>query len=182
MCIRLNFPPHGKLTPVKLLRVWLLVLMAVLLPLRGALAAAMMCPVAGTGVQTEILMAEQAHDHGHSHSHAASGDHHGAEVKPQAVDHHDFASVDDPSDKCNLCSAFCSVTGMVSGTATTAEPQSVAAVFPHLYAPPSSFVPDGLKGPGRMAWRCSSSSRTAAVLAGSCSQCCCSGKPTCEHQ
>lgn len=134
---------------MKSLRVWLLVFMAVLLPLRGALAAAMMCPVAATGVQTEVAMAEHAHDHSHSHSYSASGDHHGAELTPQAADHHDFASVGDPADKCNLCSAFCSVTGMVSGSATTAEPQSVAAVFPHLYAPPPSFVPDGLKRPPR---------------------------------
>lgn len=150
MCIRLNFPPHGKLTPVKSLRVWLLVLMAVLLPLRGALAAAMMCPVAGTGVQTEVVMAEHAHDHGNGHAHAQGTHDHQAQPEASShADHHDFASVDDPSDKCNLCSAFCSVTGMVSGVATTAEPQSVAAVFPHLYAPPPSFVPDGLKRPPR---------------------------------
>ena len=149
VCIRLNFLPHGKLTPVKSLRVWLLVLMAVLLPLRGALAAAMMCPVAGTGVQTEVKMAEKAHDHGHAHSHGASGDHHGAELTSQAADHHDFASGDDSADKCNLCSAFCSVTGMVSGTASTAEPQTVATVFPHLYAPPPSFISDGQERPPR---------------------------------
>jgi hypothetical protein len=123
--------------------------MTVLLPLRGALAAAMMCPVAGTGVQTEVHMAEQANDHGYAHSHGASGDHHGAELKAQAAEHHDFATVGDPADKCNLCSAFCSVTGMVSGTATTAEPQTVATVFPHLYAPPPSFIPDGQERPPR---------------------------------
>ncbi len=122
--------------------------MAVLLPLRGALAAAMMCPVAGTGVQTEVVLAEQAHDHGHSHA-QGTDDH---QAQPEAgshhADHHDFAA-GDSADKCNLCSAFCSVTGMVSGFATTAEPQTVAATFPHLYAPPPSFVPDGLKRPPR---------------------------------
>lgn len=149
VCIRLNFPPHGKLTPVKSLRIWLLVLMAVLLPLRGALAAAMMCHVAGTGVQTEVQMAERSHDHGHSHSDVASGGHHGAEVTSQATDHHDFAGVGDPADKCNLCSAFCSVTGMVSGTATASEPQTLTTVFPHLYAPPPSFISDGQERPPR---------------------------------
>jgi uncharacterized Fe-S radical SAM superfamily protein PflX len=149
VCIRLNFLAHGKLTIVKSLRIWLLVLLAVLLPLRSALAAAMMCHVAGTGVQTEVQMAEQAHDHGQAHSRSASGDHHGAEPTSQAADHHDFANVGDPADKCNLCSAFCSVTGMVSGTATTAEPPSVATVFPHLYAPPPSFVSDGQERPPR---------------------------------
>lgn len=134
---------------MKSLRVWLLVLLTVLLPLRGALAAAMMCPVAGIGVQPEVQLAEKAHDHGHAHTHASGGDHHGAELTSQAADHHDFAGVGDPADKCNVCSAFCSVTGMVSGTATAAEPQTVATVFPQLYAPPPSFIPDGQERPPR---------------------------------
>lgn len=147
--LRSSFLPHGKLIPVKSFRVWLLVLLTVMLPLRGALAAAMMCPVAGTGVQTEVQMAEQAHDHGHAHSHEASGHHDGSELASQHAGHHDFAGVGDPSDNCNLCSAFCSVTGMVSGTAATAESQTVATVFPHLYAQPPSFVPDGQERPPR---------------------------------
>lgn len=134
---------------MKSLRLWLILLLAVLLPLRGTLAAAMMCPVAGTGVQTEVQIAEEAHDPGHAHSHGASAGDHGAGHASQAVDHHDIASTGDASDKCNLCSAFCSVTGMVSGTATAAEPQSVATVFPHLYAPPPSFLSDGQERPPR---------------------------------
>lgn len=123
--------------------------MAVLLPLRGALAAAMMCPVAGTGVQTEVHIAEQAHDHGHSHASGAHDHQAQPSFASQHSDHHDFASAGDPAEKCNLCSAFCSVTGMVSGQATLAEPQRVATVFPHLYAPPLSFVPDGQERPPR---------------------------------
>ena len=140
---------------MKSFRVWLLVLLTVLLPLRGALAAAMMCPVAGAAGQTGVQIAERAHDHGHSHGHPTSGDHAasahhaGPELATQDADHHDLASVGDPSDKCNLCSAFCSVTGMVSGRATTAEPRAVVIGFPHRYAPPSSFIPDGQERPPR---------------------------------
>jgi len=133
---------------VKSLRVWLLVLLAVLLPVRGALAAAMMCHVAGTGVQTEVQMAQLAHDHGHAHAHEASSHGHGDELTSQTADR-DFTTVGDPADKCNFCSAFCSVTGIVSGTSTTAVPPLVAAVFPHLYAPPPSFISDGQERPPR---------------------------------
>jgi len=145
----LNFLPHGKLSVVKSLRVWLLVLMAVLLPLRGALAAAMMCPVAGAGVQTEAQVAEPAHDHGHAHGHGNGGTHGGHELTSEHVDHHDFASIGDASDKCNLCSAFCSVTGAVSASSPAAEPQSVATIFPRLYAPPPDFVSGGQERPPR---------------------------------
>ena len=141
--------PSSKLTPVKSLRVWLLILMTVLLPLRGALAAAMMCPVGETGVQTEVVMAQQAHDHGYGHAGGAHVGHADVDLSTQHADHHDFASVGDPADKCNLCSAFCSVTGIVSASATVAEPQKVATAFPHLYIPPLSFVPDGQERPPR---------------------------------
>ena len=134
---------------MKSLRVWLLVLLTVLLPLRGAMAAAMLCPPAGTGVQTEVHIAGQAHDHGHSHADGTHDHHAQLSLESQHSDHHDFASAGDPTDKCNLCTAFCSVTGMVSGQATVAEPQRVATVFPHLYAPPPSFFPDGQERPPR---------------------------------
>jgi hypothetical protein len=148
VCIRLNFLPHGKLTSVKSLRVWLLMLLTVLLPLRGTLAAAMMCPVAGVGVQSEVQLAgePQGHDHGHSHQAdeaAAQHPHAGNSGGP-----HDHASAGD-LDRCNVCSAFCSVAGVVSGQSPIAEPLGVAPVFPHLYIPPPSFIADGQERPPR---------------------------------
>jgi hypothetical protein len=122
--------------------------MAVLLPLRGAMAAAVMCPVAGTGVQAEVLVAEQAHDHTHAHAHTVSDDA-GHELASQHADHHDFAGAGDPADKCNLCSAFCSVTGLVSGFAPIAEPLPLGTIFPHPAAAPASFIPDGHERPPR---------------------------------
>ena len=39
---------------MKHFRLWLLLLLAVLLPVRGAFAAAMFCPPAGVGTQSEV--------------------------------------------------------------------------------------------------------------------------------
>jgi hypothetical protein len=131
------------------LRLWLILLLAVLLPLRGALAASMTCPVAGSGMKTGTQMAEQAHEHGHAHSHGTGVDHHGAELTSVTGDHHDVTGAGEASDKCNVCSAFCSVTGLVSGTAEVAKPQRLATVFPHPFAPPPSYFPDGQERPPR---------------------------------
>ena len=146
--MRLNFLPHAKLTSVKSLRFWLLVVLTVLLPLRGALAAALMCPVAGTGVQSEVRLTQQSHEPGHPHEavHDAAAQHVHADV---TTDHHDQSSAGDPVDRCNLCSAFCSVVGMLSEPHSVAEPQDVATIFPQRHAPPSTFFRDGQERPPR---------------------------------
>lgn len=134
---------------MKSLRVWLLVLLAVLLPLRGALAAALMCPVAGTGVQAEIRLADPGH--GHEHSHDAMHD--GAVQQHAHADgsdgHHDHAGSGNAVDRCNVCSAFCSVTGVVGAPFALSEPPHAAIHFPHPLAAPPDFVPDGQERPPR---------------------------------
>lgn len=127
-------------------RLWLLLLLAVLIPVRGSVAAAMLCPVAGSGILTELAMVDHPtheamdhameHDHGVSHDHAAGGHHDG--------DDHTA------TDKCNMCSAFCSLTPLVSDVPTVAEPPDPAAVkFSELSAPPPSFFSDGQERPPR---------------------------------
>ena len=64
---------------VKALRPWILLLLAVLLPLRGAMAAVMLCPPAAIGTQSEVRVSGQPLDHHGSdqgvevHDHAAHG-------------------------------------------------------------------------------------------------------------
>jgi hypothetical protein len=134
---------------VKHFRLWLLLLLAVLLPVRGALAAAMFCAPAGVGTQDEVrvldhsanphalmdaAMAHAGHDHA-AHDHGTGTD--GGE----SLNAHD---------KCNLCTAFCSVTPLASGPLIMTAPQDVAAAaFPELFAPPSSFLSDGQDRPPR---------------------------------
>ena len=143
----------ANLTTVKTFRLWLIVLLAALLPIRGALAAGMLCPVGGFGVQAEVQLAK--HTHSHDEANAAHDEHQHPEVSAQ--DHgagQDHASADSHdraggADKCNSCSAFCSVTGLVGADLTFASTQLSFAVFSHLDAPPPSFVSDGQERPPR---------------------------------
>lgn len=129
---------------VKSIRIWLLLLLAVLLPIRSALAVAMPCAALGDAGQVQAQVAEHTHGDplpqaGPPHHEASAHDH------PDAAIHEHGAA----ADKCNICFASCSASGLVGGPMTLAEPQPVAAVFPHLYAPPPSFLSDGQERPPR---------------------------------
>ena len=110
------------------------------------MAAAMLCPVGGTGTQSELRVAGHAagHDsmeHGHNH---ADGHDHGA-----AATGGDGHAGQDHADKCNLCSAFCSLTPLMSSAPTLAEPLDVSVKFSALSAPPPNFFSDGQERPPR---------------------------------
>src|SRR5262245_55047614 len=93
-------------------------MLAVLIPVRGAVAAAMLCPVAGVGVPSEMRLAHEPSGHALMDAAAAASTH----------AHHDHAHHDHgpaghdhglgSQDKCDVCSAFCSVTPMVSSLPT----------------------------------------------------------------
>lgn len=79
------------------------------------------------------------HDHtsGHGHAPDASGDSHPG---------HEHAA----SEGCNACSAYCSLTPLVSELPTLAAPLGPTAFkFSDLSAPPASFVSDGQERPPR---------------------------------
>lgn len=139
---------------MKALRVWLLLLLAVLLPVRGAVAATMLCSVGGMRMQTNVNVGAQPAAHaamaqGH-HQHRAG--HHGHHAGATA----DIAQAADPAgqdraaaDKCNLCSASCSLTPLVSALPTLAEPLAANVEFSALSAPPPQFFSDGQDRPPR---------------------------------
>jgi hypothetical protein len=141
---------------VKTWRIWLLLLLAVLLPVRGAVAAAMLCPVSGSGVQTELVAGIHpaghdamdqvlSHDHGAGHD-RAGGHGHGPGASDDGHPGHDHAAFEG----CNTCSAYCSLTPLVSNVPTRVEPLDASAVkFFDLSAPPPSFVSDGQERPPR---------------------------------
>ena len=143
---------------MKALRVWLLLLLAVLLPVRGAVSAAMLCPPAGVGTQSEVRVMN--HSMGHHGDASASGHHdhaahdHGSDGTPDQIESIG-AEVQDagPSgsaDKCNVCSAFCSVTPLVGSAPTVPEPSPVVSrVVPPLSAPVPAFLSDGQDRPPR---------------------------------
>ena len=142
---------------MKTWRICLLLLLAVLLPVRGAVAAAMLCSVAGPGAQMELPMVGQPASHAamdsalsphHSggHDHAAGHDHAHGDASSDSEYGHDHAA----SEGCNTCSAYCSLTRLLSNLSTLAEPLDASAVkFSDLSAPPPSFVSDGQERPPR---------------------------------
>lgn len=134
--------------PVKNLRVWLLLLLLALLPVRGAMAAAMLCSAGGSGLQGEPPIAAPGHEaieHGHGHA-----------IPDLVHDHaHDHAHAGDgarhaTADHCEMCSAFCSITPLVSELPALPGPRMLATLaFPDLSAPAPSFFSDGQERPPR---------------------------------
>lgn len=120
-----------------------------MLPVRGVMAAAMLCPPhAGTeGDAHNMSMsaggghadeADTGHaDGGADHDHSAATSGH----------HHDGAS---GTDTCNLCSACCSVPPVPSAAPAVPLPHSAATtVFPSFTAPAPTFQSEGPERPPR---------------------------------
>ncbi len=136
---------------MKTLRLWLLVLLAVLIPIRGAVAAAMLCPPTGSGGHTQGVAIQpnpagtaQEAANKHDHAHDPMQQHHGH------GGHHDQQTPSNSADECNLCAAVCSVTLMLSSLPTVDMPRQVGAVtFPDLTALAPSFVSGGQDRPPR---------------------------------
>lgn len=145
------------LPAVKLLRLCLLVLLAVLLPARGAMAAAMVCApagMAGHGMPQALHAppvvpghaATQAHVHAeHGHGEPGHADHGHADPAPGNPPH-DPA----PHDLCSACSACCTSPSLPSAAVGIGEPAALASVpFPRFSAPAPSFHSDGQERPPR---------------------------------
>ncbi len=127
---------------VKKLRIWLLVLLAILLPIRGAVAVGMLCEEPGALPPTTSHSHQPAHDPASVHNDVqqALGSTHGdAFVSPGCAD------------ACNLCVVYCgSVTAMANLVLTVPAPLDwTVAPIPFFAAAVPSFVPDGLERPPR---------------------------------
>ena len=134
---------------VKTFRLWLLILLAVVLPIRGAAAAAVLCPPMGSGGPQPLAVVEHhpaaaaqraagPHDHQQLQHHHGPGGHH---------DQHGSSGTPDAG---KLCAAFCSATPLLSGLPTVAVPLQLSTVtFPALTAPRPSFVSGGQDRPPR---------------------------------
>lgn len=135
-----NLPARANLIAVKSLRIWLLVLLAFALPLRGAMAAAKPC----------------AAESGHVHVAGLPGDHHAhAGHRSPSASHahaeHDHASgaAHDEDGKCSLCASCCSATAPVAVALAMAQAPPAAADFPESHAPRAEFFSGGQERPPR---------------------------------
>lgn len=133
---------------VKHLRVFLLVLLAVLLPVRGAVAAAMLC--AGPAPVAVVADAAHAHhgaDHGvdqpaHDAGHHEAG--HGAGHDGHDADHAHQGNA------CPTCASGCCVTPLAVQPPSVQAPAEIATVaFPALTAPAPAFQSGGFDRPPR---------------------------------
>ena len=151
---------------MKLLRVAFLVLLAALLPLRGALAGAL-CggPAAQSAAAAAAAAGPEGHAHGHHGSHAGQGDPHGAhhgdehgaaqgEAAGAATASHAGGPGDDGVSGhagCGkLCAAFCSLTPLpAAAPALPGAPLALAPDFPHLSAAVPPFQSGAPERPPR---------------------------------
>lgn len=129
------------------LRAFILVLLTVLLPVRGAVAAAMLCP---GGMQTSSPAAATVIAH-----HDAHGGH-VVDAQPSVSrDHaHEHFSDETSSDShvgaCPFCSGGCCVTPLAFGPPSVQGPLlSASAAFPPLTARVPAHDPDGRDRPPR---------------------------------
>jgi len=126
---------------VKTIRIWLLVLLAVLLPVRGAVAAAMLCSPANAGDHSHVSAVAGHHEHdAHADPRHAGHD----TGSPAGTGHHA-----DGSSQCNLCCDFCSMTPLLSTLPSVPPPDLSSVPFPELCAAAPSFLSEGQERPPR---------------------------------
>lgn len=132
---------------VKTWRVLLLMLLALLLPVRGAMAAAMLCPPGGHGhAEAQTASAKPVHHHP-GHEHASQHQHHHAEAPVDTPDPH---TGDTHSSSCHVCASYCSMTPMLSAIPGLPQPVLVSSMsFPTWSAPEPLFLSDGQERPPR---------------------------------
>lgn len=130
----------------KILRIWLLVLLAVLLPLRGAVAAAMLCsPSAASTSQAQTTV---SHHEGHHGDPTQAADATPASAEHVHAHNHDPGS--NHAQKCNLCASFCSMTLIPTAcTNLIGLPEPASARYPELAAKTPSFLLEGQERPPR---------------------------------
>ena len=128
---------------MKLFRTWLLLLLVILLPVRGAMAAAMLClPQSDTRSERVVV------DHHGGSSAAAGPDHAQHSHDASATQQKDEGGPVDSHD-CNLCASFCSLTLLISDPPDWGHLPAQADLNPALSASVPSFVSDGEERPPR---------------------------------
>jgi hypothetical protein len=120
---------------VKSLRIFILMLLAMLLPLRGVTAATVPCEQRPAS-HSEVVV----HAHGHERASAAGYD--------QSHEQHDHSH--SGADKGRHCLSSCSAPPLMGEAPTIASPlANGATVFPHFAAPAPTFLSDGQERPPR---------------------------------
>lgn len=133
---------------MKHLRLFILILLSVLLPVRGALAATMLCPQ-GEATSTAVVVAGHEHHELQSHP-AVHADHSAAHHHAgEAASGEESPSGEHPT-TCNFCASGCCMASIVGVLPSVASPGPTASVaFPMLTAPAPAFQSGGQDRPPR---------------------------------
>lgn len=138
------------------LRSVLLVLLAVLLPIRGTVAAAMPCPGQAAALHhlTQLVQVGQGPQHGPAGDDLHSG--HGRHTHPAAAPDAAQGSASDPpsaaghTSTCQFCAGGCCVAPLAFAPPSVHSPRLTAsAVFPALVTRIPAGWPDGQDRPPR---------------------------------
>lgn len=132
---------------MRTVRALFVIFLALLIPIRGAVAGAMLCPAGGALAAASSHMQHPAAHDGATALHHDDGAHHDHAHHEQAQPSPTHTSHDTG---CNLCASFCSMTPMPSA-APTIEPSTLSTTlsFPSLQAPAPSFQSGGPDRPPR---------------------------------
>ncbi len=133
---------------MKLLRIIILVLLAMLLPIRGAVAATMLCSDGEVPGTPAVVAGYDDHDMNadpQMHADHSTAHHHASEEAPDA----DSSSVDHPA-TCHSCASDCCMASMVGTVPSLGGPRLTSTViFPALTARIPAFQSDGQERPPR---------------------------------
>jgi hypothetical protein len=135
---------------VKNLRVVILVLLALLLPIRGAMAAAILCPGGGSGAGAVVAVEEgdaaMPAEHGLDNA-QATAHHHSSDA--DAFDH-DTSVSDGHQTACQVCASGCCLTPLAfAPPSVQAWILTTSVVFPALLLAIPAFVSGGQDRPPR---------------------------------
>ena len=125
---------------MKSLRAFLLILLAVLLPLRGAIAAEGLCTMAHGPMGASHAAGHGSHDVGRA---SASHQHHASAAAQHAHGEHQGGA-----NPCNFCSAFGGIAGPIAPLTVPARSPG-AKVFARVDAPPARLIAGRLERPPR---------------------------------
>lgn len=121
---------------MKSLRIFVLVLLAMLLPLRGVSAATALCEHPSTPHAGSV---------GFDHGHEMAGDAGHVHSQP-----HDHGQGHGGADKGRHCASLCSATPLMTALPTLAlAPIAGTTAFPHFAAPSPTFLSGGQERPPR---------------------------------
>jgi hypothetical protein len=120
-------------------------LLALLIPVRGTVAATMLCLPSGSGTQHEQRAKDHSH-HEHMGHEAGSVDDSSSDTGHHDGGHHQGGA----SGKCTLCSVCCSSASLLNSVTSVVAAQALTSTtFPDLSAPAPTFLSDGQERPPR---------------------------------